>query len=72
MNFSQTIDDGYENLEDYNSTDKRNVLIVFVDMKADVQANNKKKKSYSRLIVLMTKETQYFTYFHITILVRNA
>ena len=48
------------------------MLIVFVDMKADVQANNKKKKSYSRLIVLMTKETQYFTYFHITILVQNA
>ena len=48
------------------------MLIVFVDMKADVQANKKKKKSYSRLIVLMTKETQHFTYFHITILIQNA
>ena len=49
------------------------MLIVFVDMKTDVQANKKKKKkSYSRLIVLMTKETQHFTYFHITILIQNA
>ena len=32
MQFSQTIDGVYENLEDYNPTKKRNVSIVFDDM----------------------------------------
>ena len=32
INYSQTIDDVYENLEDYNSTRKRRVLIVCDDM----------------------------------------
>ena len=48
------------------------MLIVFVDMKADVQANKKKKKTYSRLNILKTKKTKHFTYFHITILIQNA
>ena len=44
--YSQTIDDDYENLEDYISTKKRRVLIVFDDMIADMESN-KKNKSYS-------------------------
>ena len=36
---SQTIDDVHENVEDYNSTKKRKVLIVFDDMIADMEAN---------------------------------
>ena len=39
--YSQTIDDVYENLEDYNSTRKRRVLIVFDDMIADMEYNKK-------------------------------
>ena len=31
--YSQTIDDVYENLEDYNAKKKRKVLIAFHDMK---------------------------------------
>ena len=38
---SQTIDDLYENLEDYNPTKKRKVLIVFDDMTADIKNNDK-------------------------------
>ena len=38
--YSQTIDDVYENLEDYNPTKKRRVLIVF-DMIADIESNKK-------------------------------
>ena len=41
MNYSQTIDDIYENLEDYNPTKKRKVLIVLDDMIADMEANKK-------------------------------
>ena len=39
--YSQTIDDVYENLEDYNPTKKRRVLIVFDDMIADMKSNKK-------------------------------
>ena len=37
--YSETIDDVYENLEDYNPTKKRGVLIVFDDMIADMESN---------------------------------
>ena len=41
MNYSQTIDDVYENLEDHNATKKRKVLIiVFDDIIADIETDN--------------------------------
>ena len=39
IDYSQTIDGVYENLEDYNSTKERRVLIVFDDMLADMESN---------------------------------
>ena len=39
--YSQTIDDVYENLEDYNPTKKRRELIVFGDMIADMESNKR-------------------------------
>ena len=39
IDYSQTIDDVYENLEDYNPTTKRRVLIVFDNMIADMESN---------------------------------
>ena len=41
IDYSQTIDDVYENLEDYNPTKKMKVLIVFDDMIANVEADKK-------------------------------
>ena len=41
IDYSQTIDDVYETLEDYNPTKKRRVLIVFDDMIADMKSNKK-------------------------------
>ena len=41
VDYLQTIDDVYENLEDYNPTKKRSVLIVFDDMIADLESNKK-------------------------------
>ena len=35
------MDDVYENLEDYNRTKKRRVLIVFDNMTADMEYNKK-------------------------------
>ena len=39
IDYSQTIDDVYENLEYYNPTKKRRKLAVFGDMKADMKSN---------------------------------
>ena len=39
IDYSQTIDDAYENLEDYNPTKKRKVLILFDHMIADTDTN---------------------------------
>ena len=39
IDYSQTIDNVCENLEDYNPTKKRKVLAVFDDMKADIELN---------------------------------
>ena len=36
--YLQTNDDIYEDLEDYNSIKKRIVLVVFDDMKADMES----------------------------------
>ena len=41
IDYSQTIDDVYEHLEDYNPTKKRIMLIVFDDIIADMDSNKK-------------------------------
>ena len=41
IDYSQIIDDVYENLEDHNPTKKRRVLIVFDDMITKVESNEK-------------------------------
>ena len=37
IDYSETIDDGYENVEDYNPTKKMRVLKVFNEMIADME-----------------------------------
>ena len=46
VDYSQTIDYVYQNSEDYNSAKKRKVLIVFDDMIAGMEANNKKSVTF--------------------------
>ena len=41
IDYSQTIDDVYTNLEDYNPTKKRRVIVVFDDMVVDMDSNKK-------------------------------
>ena len=41
IDYSQTTEDVYENLEDYSPTKKRKALIVFNDMIADMESNKK-------------------------------
>ena len=38
---SNTMDDIYENIDDYNSNRKRKILIAFDDMIADIMTNKK-------------------------------
>ena len=42
IDYSQTIGDVYENLEDYNPTKKMRLLIVLDDMRTDMESNKKK------------------------------
>ena len=39
FNYSQTVVDAYENLENYNTIKKSKVLIVFDDATVDMEAN---------------------------------
>ena len=68
INYSQTIDNACGNLEDYNPTNKRKVLIKFDGMTADMEAN----KSHSHCIVLKRKKTQHFACFYIKILFEST
>ena len=51
IDYSQTIDDVYEILEDYSKEKKRRVLIVFDDMIADVQRNEKLGPIFTQLFL---------------------
>ena len=46
IDYSQIIDDVYQNLEDYNPTKKTRILIAFDDMIADMEFNEKNKSYY--------------------------
>ena len=54
IDHSQTIDDVYENLEDYNPPKKRKVLIVFRDMIADMEANKKLSPTVTELFLTLS------------------
>ena len=66
IDYSQLIDDVYENLEGYNPTKKRRVLIVFDNMIADMESNQKLSPIVNELYFKREK-TQYFTRFYTTI-----
>ena len=66
IDHSQLIDDVYENLEGYNPTKKRRVLIVFDNMTADVESNKKLSPIVNEFF-FERKKTQYFTHFYTAI-----
>ena len=41
IEYSNTMDDVYENIDDYNPGRKRKILIIFDDMIADIMINKK-------------------------------
>ena len=56
IDYSETNDDVYENLEDYNPTKKRKVSIRFDDMIANKEANKKSIPIITELF--LRKKTQ--------------
>ena len=52
---SNTMDDVYENIDDYNLNRKRKVLIVFDDMIADIMANKKFQLKIKELFIRCRK-----------------
>ena len=52
---SNTMDDVYENIDDYNSSRKRKILIVFDDMIADIMTNKKFQAMIKELFIRCRK-----------------
>ena len=52
---SNTMDDVYENIHDYNSSRKRKILIVFDDMIADIMTNKKFQTIIKELFIRCRK-----------------
>ena len=48
---SNTMDDVYENINDYNSSRKRTIVIIFDDMIADIITNKKFKAVIKELFI---------------------
>ena len=59
--YSQTIDNVYENLEDYNPTKKKRALIVFDNMIADIESNKKVSPVVTELFLRGRKFACLFT-----------
>ena len=53
IDYSQTIGDVHENLEDYNPTKKRKVFIAIDDMIADMESN---KKVHLKVTELLSRD----------------
>ena len=52
---SNTMDDVYENINDYNPSSKRKILIVFDDMIADIMSNEKFQAIIKKLFIRCRK-----------------
>ena len=63
IDYSKAIYDIYENLEHYNPTEKRRVLIVFDDMIADMESNKKLSPIVYKLFLRGSLKTQKFHLF---------
>ena len=55
IDYSNTMDDVYENIDDYNLNKKRKTLIVFDDMIADIMTNKKFQSIIKELFVRCRK-----------------
>ena len=75
IKYSNTIDDVYKNIDDYNPNSKRNILIVFNDMIADIMTNKRFQAIIKELFIKCRKLnislvfiTQSYNIYHTIIL----
>ena len=61
---SNTIDDIYNNIDYYNPTRKRKILIVFNDMIADIMTHKKSSATIKELFITCGKLNMYLVYYH--------
>ena len=62
---SDTMDEVYENIDNYNPSRKRKFLILFDDMIADIMSNKKFKAIIKELFIRLS---EYFTCFYHSVL----
>ena len=55
IEYSNTMDDVYENIDDYNPNRKRKILILFDDMIADIMTNKKFQSMIKELFIRYRK-----------------
>ena len=68
IEYSNTMDDVDENINDYNPIRKRKKLIAFDDMIADIMTNNRFQAIIKELFIRCRQKTKYFTCFFYSIL----
>ena len=51
IEYSNDMDDNYKNIEEYNSSKKRKILVVFDDMVADMLSNKKLNPIVTELFI---------------------
>ena len=71
IDYSQIIDDVYENLEDYNPMRKRRVLLVFYDITGHMESNKKLIPIVTE-VFLKGRKLNISLVFFITILFQSA
>ena len=61
---SNTMNDLYENIDDYNPNRKRKILIVFDDMIADIMSNKKCQAIIEELFIRCRKLNNSLIFIH--------
>ena len=71
VKYSNTIDDVFKNIDDYNPNSKRKILIVFNDMIADIMRNKRLQAIIKELFIKCRKLnislvfiTQFYNLYH--------
>ena len=64
IDYSQTIDNIYDNLKDYKLMKKRNILIVFDYMKVDTEVNKKLSPLVTELFLRGRNSTSHLLLYY--------
>ena len=66
---SNTMDDFYENIDDYKTNRQRKILIVFDNMTADIMTSKKTFQSIIKELFIRCRCSEYFTCVYHSILI---